>query len=475
LEKERKSATERHPQSIIEISVAGYKSILDEQPIEIRQLTVLAGANSSGKSSIIQPLLLLKQTLEVGYDPGALYLNGPNIKFNSTSQLFSKSGNMRLAERFQVGLKLGNGARLKLAFARRKEKGLNVIEAEYGDTKGRSFILKQSMSSEALTAELPPAFARFLDAFNDVQFIKKGAKSKSDATPQFRVGWVVSRDRCFLEPRMKVIEPGEQAIESAELDQDSLIELPPPFLPSDPFKSIIRKVIHVPGIRGNPARTYPVTAIGRSFPGLFQNYAASVIAQWQSQGRVEQIKGISADLETLGLTWRVFARSVQDTEVEIRVGRLGHKGEQVRDSVNIADVGLAMSQVLPVLVALRSAEPGQLVFIEQPELHLHPRAQIQLAKILAGAVRHGIQVLIETHSSLLLLAIQTLIAEDKLRAKDVKLHWFTRSSIGMTQITSADLDSNGSFGEWPEDFGAVNLDAENRYLTASERKSSGRL
>src|SRR5437763_1310294 len=66
-----------------EIWVAGYKSIVDEQRIEIRPLTILAGANSSGKSSIIQPLLLLKQTLEAAYDPGALLLNGPNVKFTS--------------------------------------------------------------------------------------------------------------------------------------------------------------------------------------------------------------------------------------------------------------------------------------------------------------------------------------------------------------------------------------------------------
>ena len=55
-----------------QVTVAGYKSIYKEQSIEIKPLTILAGANSSGKSSIMQPLLLLKQTLEAGYDPGSL-------------------------------------------------------------------------------------------------------------------------------------------------------------------------------------------------------------------------------------------------------------------------------------------------------------------------------------------------------------------------------------------------------------------
>jgi ABC-type phosphate transport system ATPase subunit len=70
-------------QGITEIAVCGYKSIYEECQIEVRSLTILAGANSSGKSSIMQPLLLMKQTLEGPYDPGGLKLDGPNVKFTS--------------------------------------------------------------------------------------------------------------------------------------------------------------------------------------------------------------------------------------------------------------------------------------------------------------------------------------------------------------------------------------------------------
>src|SRR5438270_12368881 len=78
----------REPSAIAEIQVAGFKSISDLQRVEIRPLTLLAGANSSGKSSMMQPLLLLKQTLEAPYDPGPLLLNGPNVKFTSARQFF---------------------------------------------------------------------------------------------------------------------------------------------------------------------------------------------------------------------------------------------------------------------------------------------------------------------------------------------------------------------------------------------------
>src|SRR5438046_1090990 len=72
---------------ITAIVVDGFKSLRDSTRIEIAPLTVLAGANSSGKSSAIQPLLLLKQTLEASYDPGALLLDGPNVRFTSDEQL----------------------------------------------------------------------------------------------------------------------------------------------------------------------------------------------------------------------------------------------------------------------------------------------------------------------------------------------------------------------------------------------------
>ena len=81
--------------SIRAISVRGFKCFATESRIEIRPLTILAGANSSGKSSIMQPLLLMKQTLEATYDPGALLLNGPNVKQTAFEQLVSRPLNDR--------------------------------------------------------------------------------------------------------------------------------------------------------------------------------------------------------------------------------------------------------------------------------------------------------------------------------------------------------------------------------------------
>src|SRR5436309_14382929 len=88
----KKTDSPTKPDGITKISVAGFKSIVEEQSIEVRPLTILAGANSSGKSSIMQPLLLLKQTLEASYDPGALRIDGTYVRFTSSDPFLSHCG-----------------------------------------------------------------------------------------------------------------------------------------------------------------------------------------------------------------------------------------------------------------------------------------------------------------------------------------------------------------------------------------------
>ncbi len=147
------------------------------------------------------------------------------------------------------------------------------------------------------------------------------------------------------------------------------------------------------------------------------------------------------------------------------------KDDTTSDLVNIADVGVGVSQTLPVLVALLAAEPGQIVYIEQPEIHLHPKAQYKLATVIAEASKRGVLAVIETHSDILIRGVQTLVAQGSLDPSLIKLHWFSRSpEDGSTTVTCAELDENGSFGDWPEDFDETALHAEKAYLDAVETR-----
>lgn len=451
-----KSDPAAEQKGITKITVAGYKSISQEQSIEIRPLTILAGANSSGKSSMMQPLLLLKQTLEASYDPGALLLDGPNVRYTSSEQLLSHISSNRRAESFQVQLDVGGGISASTRFKRNSNKGFDVQETSYS-SDGERVTLRPKMTFDELKSS-SPTLKEFIESFY---------KSSS---------FEVVRSRCFLYPyfsfskdkagRLKEANEQNQAFHSFAL----FMSLSTLIFPNSEalFDSYISQLIHVPGLRGNPERNYPVTAVGSVFPGTFENYVASVIAQWQTNRNKKVLESLSHDLNQLGLTWKVIAKPVNDTQVEIQVGRLFEPSKAgKRDMVSIADVGVGVSQTLPVLVALHAAKPGQLVYIEQPEIHLHPRAQTILAQMLANAAKRGVRVVVETHSSLLILGIQTLVAEGKLSTDLVKLHWFERRR-GITKITSRDLDEAGAFGDWPEDFADVTLEAQSQYLDAAE-------
>jgi predicted ATPase len=91
-----------------------------------------------------------------------------------------------------------------------------------------------------------------------------------------------------------------------------------------------------------------------------------------------------------------------------------------------------------------------------------------MAEVLADAAKRGVRVVVETHSDLLLLGIQTLVAEGYLAPELVKLHWFNRHNDGTTEIRSADSNEAGAFVDWPEDFGVVALEAKSRYLDATD-------
>ena len=423
------------------ISVCGYKSINQEQSIAIRPLTILAGANNSGKSSIMQPLLLLKQTLEIPYDPGPLLLHGPNIKLTAADQIFSKTTTKKCKNSFYLKILVSDTSEITLSFRRKTGVGLDLDAMHVTDTKrNRTIFLTADAQHEELMKQLPE------EVRNIHKMLTKHEKSPLRCT--------VVRTRCFFHLNLV----GEKARTTFEIGS------PPP---SDQLKKSLQAFIHVPGLRGNPERVYPTTSVGPSFPGVINDYIASIIANWQ-QNDQPKIKLLGTTLEHLGLTWKVRTKPIGDTHVEIHVGRLPHcvRGG-ARDLVSVADVGFGVSQVLPVIVALLVATRKQMVYIEQPEIHLHPRAQSQLALILAAAVKRGVNVIVETHSKLLLRGIQTLVAEGYLTPDDVQLHWFRRKSVdGSTEIYSGNLDIDGSFGDWPEDFDEVTLGAEEAYLDA---------
>jgi hypothetical protein len=409
---------------ITRIAVEGFKSIANRREIEIAPLTILAGANSSGKSSIMQPLLMLKQTLEQTTDPGPLWIGGHNVKFTSTDQFLSRTASSKGLLTVELSTEKSSFA---VSFTKSVDRGVEIVE-ERGIVNGVPRTLTPTMT--------PAAIQNLSGMFFKGRHFDHGV-------------FAIGRSFFFL----RVLAGG--------IPEIPVMEWIAPY---------ILDVIHVPGLRGNPERSYPVRAVGPTFPGTFEDYSASIIDAWQTESNVKR-SNLDRDLQHLGLVDRVLARRLNDVQIELQVNRLRNGNSD--DAVNIRDVGFGVSQILPVVVALQAAAEGQLLYLEEPEIHLHPRAQVKLADILADAAKRGVRVVAETHSTLLLTAIQTLVAKGELAPELVKLHWFQRDpKTGVTQVTAASLDENGAFGDWPEDFGDVILSAEGGYLDAVTERSA---
>lgn len=141
----------------------------------------------------------------------------------------------------------------------------------------------------------------------------------------------------------------------------------------------------------------------------------------------------------------------QDYDVKVRT-----KGS--KNWVDIPDVGIGVSQVLPVIVELFYAPPGSIIIMEQPELHLHPGAQAGLADVIIAAIharenyeKRGIQLIIETHSEHLLRRLQRRMAEGVL-GQDEFSAYFANNDQFPAKLEELQVDLFGNIDNWPKNF-----------------------
>jgi len=120
---------------------------------------------------------------------------------------------------------------------------------------------------------------------------------------------------------------------------------------------------------------------------------------------------------------------------------------------NITDVGFGVSQVLPLLVLAYFVPRGATIIAEQPEIHLHPRAQVGLAELMVEVSRErGVQFLVETHSEHIFRRLQFLIADQKLTSDQCRLYFVDRSKGRAAELRRLEVDDFGRVANWPEHF-----------------------
>jgi len=115
------------------------------------------------------------------------------------------------------------------------------------------------------------------------------------------------------------------------------------------------------------------------------------------------------------------------------------------------NVGFGLTQLFPILVAALAAERGDLLVVENPEVHLHPQAQQRAGTLLAQVAASGVQVVVETHSDHVLNGVRLAVKAADIAPSDVAVHFFAPDN-GSFLPKSPRLDADGRLDAWPAGF-----------------------
>lgn len=411
--------------------------------INVNGLTIIAGSNSSGKSSFMQPFMILKQTVENNSDGESLIINGENASLTEGHQLFCKkdSGNKTFSV-FIENLKKNRNESSKIEFGYSKKDGFTALESSNDD-----FVIKKGMHKKEIDFLVNQLKEK--DEFFKNVFDKMG--QENPLIPKIKS----KRSFLSIEFSPKSTPYVNQHVFSFGIS------------PTGDIEEFVGKIIHIPGIRSNPERQYKIERYNKRFQGRFDKYTASIIYNWGIKEKIK-LETLIGLIRELGLASNINAQKVNEAHISLNISR--YFGADESDVVDLSDVGFGLSQILPILVAVIEANKDNIIYIEQPEIHLHPLAQYKLANILCRYVKKGKKLVIETHSSIFIRGLQTEIAKGNISNKEVSLNWFTQDTFGETKVYESEVDEIGAFGDWPADFDDTYLKADSEYLDAVEER-----
>ncbi len=213
------------------------------------------------------------------------------------------------------------------------------------------------------------------------------------------------------------------------------------------------QLIYLGPLRDYPKRSYYWQGAAPSNVGKQgENTIAALLAARVGGNKVGNIpleNYIAEKLKDLGL---IDSFRLEELREGTNIFRVLVRRTPESPEVSLTDVGFGVSQVLPVLVLCYYVPEGSTILLEQPELHLHPSVQSGLADIFIDAYqKRGVQIILESHSEHLLRRLQRRIAEEVILPTDVNLY-FCSLEKGESKLESLQLDEYGNIHNYPKDF-----------------------
>jgi len=421
-------------------------------PVRFAPLTVLFGSNSSGKSSVAQFLLMLKQTAESPDRKMVFNIGSAKTAVDLGSfqeMVFEHDETRKIA--VDMHWSLPKLLKLEDSYAQKEYTGKSVrFEAEVG--------LEATGSGSTLALERMNYTFGDLDAHGFSAGMKRSDAPRTPfALIQEKYDFVRNQGRKWpiTGPVKCYGFPDEVVNYHQNADVVRSLNLA--------FEQLFQNMFYLGPLRERFLRQYSWTGEVPEHVGWKGEMAIPAILAAKGRrinyGRGSKFKAfaevVAFWLQQLGLieSFEVNPVAPRRREYEVQVKTPG-----ARKLVNITDVGFGISQFLPVLVQCYYAPPDSVILIEQPEIHLHPSAQAWLADLFIDVIRSwergrakNVQLIIESHSEHFLRRLQRRIAEQSFARDEVAAYFFKPGQNGAS-LEELDVDIFGNIRNWPEKF-----------------------
>ncbi|HEX5785121.1 MAG TPA: DUF3696 domain-containing protein [Burkholderiaceae bacterium] len=453
------------------LHIKNFKAWKDTGAIRLAPLTVIFGANSAGKSSLGHLLLALQQTARSTDRKRALHLgdasslidlgtftdclHGHDLQQSLAFELgWTMPKPMDIRDPLQASCRY-QGDRMQLNVA------LAANKAHQPEVKALHYALS-SADTEVLDVSLERDEKRKLNLSSNLYSFKMADGRK----------WPLEEPEKFY----RLSDTSMARYKNAGFLADFALAT----------ETMLERISYLGPLRSHPQRIYQWSGDTPASVGQLGEYAVAAILAAEGEGRRlnrqvgHHTKGfaefIAAWLKDLGVIHDFSVRPVAAGRKEYEVLVKTHaKAPEVK----ITDVGFGISQVLPALVQAFYCPPHSTVWMEQPEIHLHPQVQAELADVFISATQarengkaRNVQLIVESHSEHLLNRLQRRVAEGAVNATDVAVY-FCRRAGSTTELEPLRLNMFGEIENWPEHFfGDEMADIAGRTLAAIQRRKS---
>lgn len=433
---------------ITQLRLKNFKAWRDTGEIRLAPITVLFGTNSSGKTSIPQLLLLLKQTAESPDRQRALHFGDQRslVDLNDLPGVLH-GHDLRRSLEFDVEWTLPKKITVNDAYHRKK---YTASSLGFGATiRGEGDPIQPFV--QRMGYRMDPG----ADDAIGVGMKLSGSGKYSLESSEYQIVRRKGRKWPLPAPTHFFGFPDEAVayFQNTGFVADLSLEM----------ARLLDSIHYVGPLREHPKRLYPWSGetpvhVGAKGERAVEAILASKSRQFNlgDRQRYRTLDVLVAErLEEMGLIHDFAVKQVAKgrKEYEVRV-RIGAKGSEVL----LTDVGFGVSQVLPVIVECFYVPARSVVVFEQPEIHLHPAVQSELADLFIHAIRakedgqdRNTQFIIESHSEHFLRRMQRRIAEGTLSTADAALY-FVHMDGGRARMEELKIDEYGRISNWPDGF-----------------------